>query len=220
MCINVERDDGRFFTGWISSHGPKWYCNLRCSFRHKTHIIKMHFNSPLWRLELFSTPKGYSVKYTNRQFPPPFSDRWVHRDGGSGTAPEPAPPGGHGPAGERGPFATSLKAPLAPDLSPSLGEGTLGENPAQTWCSASPVSKARQSLPGHPPEGCPQPALHSTFSKTRPRATAPQVILRMGIMDPSLTGEQLEMEELLCLFLSTPNPRISARSDNTILSSR
>lgn len=49
----------------------------------------------------------------------------------------------------------------------------LGGNPAQAWCSASPMQKARQSLPGCPAERGLQPALHRSLSKTRPRVTGP-----------------------------------------------
>lgn len=49
----------------------------------------------------------------------------------------------------------------------------MGGNPAQAWCSASLMQKARQSLPGCPAERGLQPALHRFLSKTRPRVTGP-----------------------------------------------
>lgn len=145
----------------------------------------MHFNSPLWRLELFSTPKGYSIKYTKRQFPPPSRSprlgalgwRQRHRSRAS-------------PA--RWALCSPPKPPLSLDSSPSLGEGTLGENPAQTRCSTSLVLKAQRSLhsftapPAHREQG-PQPNLHSTFSETRPQVAAPKT--RPQVIRPSSQDE-------------------------------
>lgn len=132
MCINVEGDDGRFFTGWISSHGPKRYCNLRCSFRHKTHIIKMHFNSPLWCLELFSTPKGYSVKYTNRQLPPPSRSRQL----GASEWRHPCQVGTVQPV-SGGP-SPPPEGPICPWIVPSLGRGDVGGKPGTSLVQCQP----------------------------------------------------------------------------------
>lgn len=135
----------------------------------------MHFNSPLRRLKLFSTPKGYSVQYTNRQFPPSSCSpclgalRWRWQRHHSRANPARWAWSSH----ERGHFASPLKPPPAPDASPGAVPSAWGraclaalESRGHSLPSAAPAPKPDPKLQTiQPARGlCNSPSLGSSWS--------------------------------------------------------